>query len=145
MTIYLYSISDDPIKMQKTLPTEYRTVSGTLRDAGDIGRPVVEVEGDASAYNYMYIPIFGRYYFLDPPVRTVTGLTLLSGRTDVLMSFATDIRALPAIPARTADPDTADWYLHDARQPVRAYRSIITRPGVDMAYDLQHYLLLTAG
>lgn len=146
MIVRMYTINDDPLKLDKSAdPAGGTKLEGTLRDAADVLRPVITFKGNVLGYNYMYIPAFGRYYFLSPPTVLRTQLTVYAGRVDVLHSFAAEIRAQHGIPARTADPDAADWYLHDARQPVRAYRSIITRPGVDMAYDAGHYLLITAG
>lgn len=143
MTVRLYAIDDDPKTLSKNAsPTDGTAVDGTIRDVTDVLNPSIVFKDNVLGYNYMYIADFGRYYFLDPPVILRTGLTLLKGRVDVLHSFETGIRKLPAIPARSASE--ADWYLRDNRQPVRAYRTIWTAEGVELSYD-SNFVLITAG
>lgn len=144
--LYLYTYTGESNRLTKTLPEPYR-VQGTLRDAGDIGRPAVEVAGDASTYNYMYIPGFGRYYYLDEPVRTVTGLTLLTGRVDVLMSFDTQIRACSTIAARTGQ-GMQNAYIPDTERKSYAYQTVRNRllyPDPITYGATPRYILLTAG
>lgn len=143
MTVRLYAIDDDPKTLSKSADPQGGTlVTGTIRDVADVLNPSIVFDGNITGYNYMYIPDFGRFYFLDPPVILRTGLTMLSGHVDVLTSFDTDIRKLPAIPVRSASD--GDWYLRDNRQPVRAYRTIWTAEGTELAYD-SNFVLITAG
>jgi hypothetical protein len=143
--VRLYAITDDPQQVTKAAtPTTGTLYQGTLRDAGDIRFPTLEFEGDISGFNYMYIPAFARYYYLDPPSVTVTGLMLVTGRVDVLHSFDTDIRGLPAIAARTENENKQDWYLPDSKQPVRSYRHVCTITGSTFDW-CNDYILFTAG
>lgn len=124
MTLYLYTIGDDPLKFPKTLP-EGTTLTGTIRDQSvDLFRPSILLQGaPGDGYNYAYIPDFGRYYFVDPPITERTGLVRLQMRCDVLQSFADQIIAAPAIIDRSSSawnvyiPDTErKFYQHTTHQ-----------------------------
>lgn len=104
VTLYLYQISEDPLVFPKTLP-EGTTVTGTIRDQSvDLMQPSIIMQGAPStAFNYCYIPDFGRYYFVEPPISERTGLIRLQMRCDVLQSFADQIIAAPVIVERSAE------------------------------------------
>lgn len=143
MKVRLYAISDDPRKLDKNAtPTTGTELVGTIRDIADVLHPTITFTGNVTGYNYMYVPDFGRYYFLSPPTIVRTGLTMYTGHVDVLHSFAAGIRALPGIPARSAS--AADWYIRDTRQPLRAYRTLWVYSGTSMDYSA-NYVLITAG
>lgn len=143
MKVRLYTISNDPREVDKDAsPTTGTELVGTIRDVADVLHPTITFTGNVTGYNYMYVPDFGRYYFLSQPVILRTGLTMYTGNVDVLHSFSTGIRLLPGIPARSAS--APDWYMHDSKQPLRAYRTIYTAEGTEMEYD-SNYVLITAG
>lgn len=118
MDIYLYTVQDDPKKMTKTLGTGTK-LTGTLRGELDIMRPEIMLDGNADGKNYMYIPDFGRYYFLDPQREVRSGLHTVTGREDVLMSWADAIKTAPAIVQRSENEVNA--YIHDPDQPAAAF------------------------
>lgn len=104
MKIYLYSVSDDDRTIPKHLNSEYE-ITGVLRSETDFYNPVFRVElQPTTLYNYAYIPDFGRYYYLSPPVSIRSGLLEYSGRCDVLQSFYNQFKNCPMIAAR-ADSD----------------------------------------
>lgn len=146
----MYTIADDPMKVHKSVsitpsdPLYGTKLSGTMRDITDILSPQMEITGSHPGYNYMYIPDFQRYYYLDDPIITVTGLTVYHGTCDVLMSWETAIRSLPGIAARTENPDLQDWYLPDRQQPIRSYQHVCTITGSTLAW-CDDYILFTAG
>ena len=89
MTINLYSISDDDLKVSKTLGTATATFSNVnLLNEDDINNPYFDITLNSSylGVNYAYVSDWHRYYFVD--------ITILSGnimrfnlRVDRLMSF----------------------------------------------------------
>ena len=89
MTINLYSISDDDLKVSKTLGTATATFNDVnLLNEDDINNPYFDITLNSSllSVNYAYVPAWHRYYFVD--------ITILSGnvmrftlRVDRLMSF----------------------------------------------------------
>ena len=102
------------VKLQKnTSPANYvtksltdiKTCTGTLREGTSIIDPVILLEGDTAANmvsgaNYCYIEQFGRYYYITNILSDVTGIWEIHCHVDVLMSFATQIRAQNAIVSR---------------------------------------------
>lgn len=150
MDIIMYTIADDPMKVHKAVsltpgsPLYGTKLSGTMRDIIDILSPQMEITGSHPGYNYMYIPDFQRFYYLDDPIITVTGLTVYHGTCDVLMSWEAGIRALPGIAARTEDPDLQDWYLPDRQQPIRSYQHVCTIKGSTLDW-CSDFILFTAG
>lgn len=100
MELYLYTITDDPRKLVKTLPTnpaEIDSRTGTIRGSVDVIRPEILVTGDVVTANYCKIPAFGRYYYIEERNVVREGLTLLTLRVDVLMSWAAEIKNCPAV------------------------------------------------
>lgn len=126
MTINLYSISEDPLTMPKTLP-EPTVMTGTIRDNQvDVMHPTILMSGAPSqTYNYAYLPDFGRYYFVDPPITDRTGLIRLQLHVDVLQSFYDDIMSAAVIVDRTQNATalTPGWnsYLQDPRRAFYQY------------------------
>lgn len=95
---------------------EIVTLSGTLRDECSILDPVIIVQFDGNdvwrnGFNYIYIPVFNRYYFVTNIVATFgtfnsptqtnpIQLWELHCHVDVLMSFKDQIKSQKAIVAR---------------------------------------------
>lgn len=104
MTINLYQIAEDPRVVPKTLP-EAVVMTGSIRDEQvDVMHPAILMSGAPSTlYNYAYLPDFGRYYFVDPPITERTGLIRLQMHIDVLQTYYDQIIVAPVIVERSAD------------------------------------------
>lgn len=146
LNISLYNISDEPEKIRKNLPT-VTPVTGTIKDPGsvDILNPVILLSGDADPNcNYCYIDFFDRYYFVKE-VSVRSGLCELHCSVDVLMSYQSDILALPAIAARAqTDNDQYSSYLYDNQQRLYTYKTIATKLITTFTYG-SNFVLITAG
>lgn len=120
MTINLYSISEDPRTMPKTLP-EPVVMTGRLRDEQvDVMQPAILMTGAPSqAYNYAYLPDFNRYYFVDPPITERTGLVRLQLHVDVLQTYYAGIMAAPVIIDRATEG--YDAFVPDGRRKFYNY------------------------
>lgn len=92
MTINLYINKSEKERVTKTLSNE-KTFTGTLREQTSIIDPVISIETteNISGYNYMYIPEFGRYYYIRGIDSVKNNLWRVSGHVDVLMSFKAQI------------------------------------------------------
>lgn len=99
MNIELYKNSAPPNKVNKSGNLSNKRVIEAVRfiekNSLDILNPSVLIQltddvRDASKYNYLYIPKFSRYYFIDS-ISTEGGLIRIDGRCDVLMSHKKDI------------------------------------------------------
>lgn len=146
IAVSLYNMTDEPEKIRKNLPT-VTPVTGTIRDSGEIDvlNPVILIAGTVDpSINYCYIDVFDRYYFVKS-VSVRTGLTELHCTVDVLMSYQTDILALPAIAARAqTDNDQYSSYIYDNQQRLYTYKTIATKLITTFTYG-SNYILITAG
>ena len=151
MTIYLYNYDGETNVIDKTgmlSPAEGVQVSGTLRGNCGILRPAFLIEGTPTSYNYMHVPAFGRYYFLDSPQAVRNGLYMLSGTVDALYSHKVGVLACPAIAARAAKPECQNAYLIDDRVQPYAPQTVCTRLLFPDAFTYgaePRYILVTTG
>ena len=89
MTIHLYSISDDNLKVSKTLGTATATFNNVnLLNEDDINNPYFDITLNANylSVNYAYVPAWHRYYFVDITIQS-GNIMRFSLRVDRLMSF----------------------------------------------------------
>lgn len=95
MTINLYTITDDPRVIGKTLGTA-TTMTATLLYPTDLYTPSIRVAATNFSpwKNYMYIQEFGRYYFITDVTFDNGGAVIIQGRVDVLETFKTSIKNL---------------------------------------------------
>ena len=148
MEIKLYKISDDAKTVSKTLGAQQiiATVNGTIKNDCDILRPTIELTyfSQISQANYMYISDWGRYYFLEKP--TVSAQRCyITGRVDVLTSFASEIKELDCIVERQEKWPNYNLYLPDKYFKGLAYKVIKTFRW-SKGFDKDHSsLILTTG
>ena len=111
MQITLYKNTAPLNKLSRTLGLPL-TIAGYLREPCDVLNPQIEVEYNSTllTYNYVYIPDFGRYYFINDS--SVDGKTLaLSMHVDVLYTYRNIIQASQCIANRSSshyNPDVHD-------------------------------------
>lgn len=103
MTVHLYNTQTEPEHLEKDLSvvlSPENGYSGDFVDAVSIDNPVILIEDDIQIANYAYIAEFDRYYWIINKIAVRTGLTQLSLQSDPLMTFRTQIRALPLLVTR---------------------------------------------
>lgn len=114
MKIILYSVTDNDHTIPKHL-TNKLEITGTLRSETDLLNPSFMIEMNlTNAYNYAYIPDFGRYYYLSAPVTVRTGLVEYSAKVDVLQSWYTQFVQCPMTAERSFS--TYNAYLPDTQR-----------------------------
>lgn len=88
-SITCYKSSAEVIRVDKTdYLTEVITLEGNLRDECSIINPVITIEYEGIPnFNYIFIPTFNRYYFVDRITSISTTLWEIEMKVDVLMSF----------------------------------------------------------
>lgn len=110
MNITLYTTNSPQNQINKRLTT-VTSLSGYLRDDCSRGNPIIQIEADIStlnSVNYMYIPDFSRYYFVEDIVSIRAGICEIHGRVDVLESFKSDLLDARIILKRQRD----NWNLY---------------------------------
>lgn len=141
--IMLQSFTSDKIALDKNIAT-IATLSGTLREKCSIVDPVILIQADLSdvtAANYLYIPSFSRYYFINNIISITSTLVELHCHVDVLTSFKAFIRTNQAIINRSEK----DWnlYLNDGSIKVYA-NSIVLTKAFPTGFTKQSYVMAVA-
>lgn len=121
MQITIGITADDPRTLRKTIKDTVQ-VSAEIKDDVNILNPDFYIKNSSAIIQnrYNYLQAWGRYYF-------ITGMTVITGqglriscRQDVLMTYADQIAACPAIISRnSALPNT---YIADGQIRTEAYQ-----------------------
>lgn len=131
MTIVFYNVSDEPIKLSKTL-TGGTTLTGTLRAPASVTDPVIVIEKNSfPSWNYAYISEFGRYYFITNITSVRENLWQIDMHVDVLMSFSATILTQEAFVSRNEfdeDNRIADLKRPSLSRSVISYNEFLTNP-----------------
>ncbi len=146
MDIFLYTTGSERHAIHKVLNDEIELI-GSLRDTSKIVNPTILVElSNPSQYNYMYIPAFGRYYFITEIESVRTNLWNITGAVDVLMSFQTQILNLDVIVSdltKGENPDSTYMMGEQWQTMVKTRTDVITFPSGLL--DNGEYILITSG
>lgn len=111
MTINLYMNTLPPNVINKA-PTNVGTIEGVLRTPTSIIDPVITIEKESpNGFNYIQIPDFNRYYYVNGIVSQNNNLVAISCHVDVLMSYANQIPDFDAVVRR--NENKFNLYLDD--------------------------------
>lgn len=124
MNIIFYSTTDPNKKVTKTLTDETQK-TGKLIEGCDISDPEITVGFCPIAFNYAYIPDFGRYYFCEPPENLYNNIWKVKMHVDVLSSFDADIRGSKAVVAK--NEHSFNLYINDPEYKCQQNDIIIYR------------------
>lgn len=142
-TAILYNNSDDARTVNKTL-TGGTSVSFVLLAPSSIIKPRLRLTWNTAytAYNYLYIPDFNRYYFIDDITADTGGAVIINAHCDVLMTYANAIKLCPAIVTRSARLNQhgsarASW-IRDNKLPIETGRAVrvVEFVGTDINIDV---------
>lgn len=143
MDIVLYNNLSEKNKINKTL-TLVSTLTGSIKENSSITNPSILIEyADPTAFNYVYISAFGRYYFVTDVVVVRNNLLRISLTVDVLESFKTAILAQNVIIDKNENDFTN--YLPDENllTLVKTKTDILNFPSGLL--DSGQFILITAG
>ena len=144
MEIRLYNSSDETNKINKTLTNEI-VLNGTLKDETSVMNPIILIEANnLTQYNYCYIPLFKRYYFIKDITVVRNNLFRLFLDIDVLMSYKNDILNLDVIIDKSETNNNADKYINDGSFVCenKSYTVLNFNKGFN---EQANYILVTAG
>ena len=88
-------------------------------------KPVLIISANVTNKNYVYIPLFSRYYFITSITRLDNHRLEVSCTVDVLMSFKEDIKKLNVIATRSSNK--FNYYLRDNAVALQANTFPIVR------------------
>lgn len=102
--VELYNSDAEVNRVDKTdYLTPYGTLSGTLREESSMIRPTITFQSSSvPGFNYVYIPAFGRYYYVNNIVSVNKNLWRMELNCDVLMTYRTQIRRCGGMVTRSA-------------------------------------------
>lgn len=129
MTIYLYNCGDDRRVVSKTLSAA-RTCQCTFLAQSSIIKPRLRLVwvDVMTQCNYLYIPAFNRYYFIDDIVADTGGAAIITASVDVLMTYADNIKLCPAVVTRTTrlnqNGSLRSTWVNDNKLPLTTGRTI---------------------
>ena len=142
--IVLMTNTSEMNRVTKTT-TIISTVSGVLKEQTSIIDPVIKIECDlatVTACNYISIPTFGRFYFVNNIISIRDGLVEFSCHCDVLSSFADAIKANKAIIRRQEN----NWNLYLNDGSFRVYQNpIILTKDFPYGFNTYEFVLAVAG
>lgn len=119
-TCVFFQNTAEPNRVNKTdYLTEQIRVAGNLRDISDVINPAITFEcadDKILKSNYVYIPAFNRYYFINSITSVRTNLWRVNLHCDVLYSFRNDVLQIKAIIDR--QENNFNRYLIDNNMPL---------------------------
>ncbi len=119
MTIILYNNNSNNKTITKNLSSE-TTLEGYLRDNTNIEFPQLILKGIYTSFNYCYIPMWQRYYFIEDII--IHGnTTLIKCTIDVLHTYKNDILNSFALlnQASSFNPYYDGGYQYESRDTMR--------------------------
>lgn len=113
MDIKLYYNSSDNRCISKQLQNEL-SITGVLREETSIINPIITIKNlTPIRYNYVYIPEFKRYYYINNIESVRNNIWRLHLQVDPLMSFKGDILALKVVVDKQSLLENGDEYIDD--------------------------------
>lgn len=123
--------------------------NGTLRAESSILEPIFIIQSvdDDNTFswahiNYFYVPQWDRYYYITDITVVNKGIYRISGKVDVLMSFADEIDKCAGI----AQNNEYDWNMYLDDGSCKVYQDgVIEILDFDVAFNTNQFILAVAG
>lgn len=145
MVIDLYINSSENNRVNKVLSGKFE-MTGTLRGETNVVNPEIMIEhANPTGYNYAFIPEFNRYYFINEFTAIRNGLWRVRLVVDVLETYKSQIKQMPAIIDKQQNKGNSNLYLNDGSYVIdsRSYNTILNFSGG--FNDSGKFILITAG
>lgn len=105
MTVTFYKMLENKNKINKTLNNGL-DINGTFRGKVDILKPTIEITTENNIdFNYCYIPLLNRYYFIDNIEIIRNNFYILYLSVDVLKTYADSIKECSAVIVESENPN----------------------------------------
>lgn len=141
MTIEIYKTSSEPEKVYKTLKY-LTTVSGSIINETSIIEPSIRINIEAIPEGcYIYIPAFGRYYFVKDKKPVRENIVDVVMHVDVLYTYRSNISNVKALVER--QENSYNPYLQDNMLPISNDTKQLVVKLTNSSTFYQSHLLLT--
>lgn len=111
--------------MGKTFSATKLKVEGKLLYDNSITTPVFLIDGDITGYNYAYIGLFSRFYYISDVVIKNNGMCEVHMTSDPLQSFKADIKEREAICERSENKN--NFYVNDGAMIIKQDSYVFTK------------------
>lgn len=148
MDVFLYKTESAPNVVNKKLTEVAHHTDVRLLDDTSVLTPTIELRESNTidrtwSINYFYVPKFNRYYFVTD-LTVTAGMYRISGRVDVLKTYADEIKTSNQIITR--QQNLQDKYLHDAMIPISDKQEVIEAEFGETFNDSNSlFILVTTG
>lgn len=119
MTVRLYNCSSAPDVLGKSY-TLVQEVTATIKGAMDVDQPTILLNYSSMDFNYFYIAETGRYYNVLSRNLEEGKHIRLTGQSDPLESFRSDINALEVLAVRCEDQSYRSAEIADSNIPLES-------------------------
>ena len=143
MIVDLYTTSSDERAINKSI-SSLGSIDVKLKEGSDLINPVFVVSKknyDISIFNYLYVPLYKRYYFVNNIRSTPAGFMELECHVDVLMSFKPYIQGITTLITR--QEYIYSKYFKDDMLPVRTDRQYNIKNLDSFSAPTGSYFILT--
>ena len=149
MELNLFTCNAENERVDKTSFISNRFVmQGTLRDESSVIDPVIVIEKTNPAisnYNYMYIPEFGRWYYINDIVSVRNKIWEIHAHVDVLYTWGADIKNMEGIADKLEDYYDANMYYDDGSFIMDCRKDIQVKEFPNGLNETGQYILICAG
>lgn len=118
MTVNLYNCASASNVLNKSYSVVQNNISATAKGIVDVDNPTLLLDYSSLDFNYFYITEFGRYYNVTSRSLEQGQHIRVTGQSDPLESFASQIGAIPVLVTRAEDPALRDPDLADNAIPI---------------------------
>lgn len=118
MTVNLYNCSSASNVLNKSYSVVQNNITATAKGIVDVDNPTLLLDYSSLDFNYFYITEFGRYYNVTSRSLEQGQHIRVTGQSDPLESFASQIGAIPVLVTRAEDPALRDPDLADNAIPI---------------------------
>ena len=147
MQVQLCTTTSETYRVDKTVNVQ-STVDCVLKDGTSVENPVLLLSsGNIAGCNYMYIPDFHRYYYVNDIVCVRNGLWEVHGHVDVLMTYSSGIKGCTATLKR--QENLFNMYLDDPEFKTYNKSDIVTKVfsggSGTLTKDMKYFLVVAGG
>lgn len=143
LIVFLKNISENNVLGKTFASNQSGTIKtvleGNLVYNQSIENPRFLIKGNVIGYNYAYIPMFNRFYYISDIVCRENDLQEISFNVDVLQSFKTEIKNCEGIASLSTD--RTNYFINDGSITAQQNKRIITQyfknTGVNFSFNRQ--------
>ncbi len=149
MELNLFSCTAENERVDKTdYITNRFVMNGSLRDESSVIDPVIMIEKNNPTlydYNYMYIPEFKRWYYINDIISVRNGLWEIHAHVDVLYTWGADIKRMNGVADKLEDILNANVYFDDGSFIMDSRNDIEVKEFPNGLNENGSYILICAG